>query len=220
MAVTLAQLKIQVQQNADLEADSHVGAGVGGELETRVNYGYRELWNLIRRLTRGKFFKTTLDQTVAAGQNTLTMPASFGRVLAVFRRSGTTVDDVERLRRVRLGELPVGVLGYDVLNGNVVEFYPGTAAPGNYRIVYEAKYTKLTAGIDMDARLEEWEEYVAVAGAIGAAGKQDRTTEDLWKRRAELTREITALVSDQSTEPDEIEDVEEVRLAYPLLPLP
>lgn len=220
MAVSMSDLKTIVQEQGDLVGDSHIGTAASGELERRVNFGYRRLWNLIRRLTLGEFFFTEYDFTIAAAAYTATMPAAFGRLIQLYHRTGSGPDDIEPLARIRLPELPVGVRGYRLIGGNTVRVWPASSAPGNYRVHYEAKYTELGTADNMDSRLEEWKEFVGVAGALGGVGKQDRATDELRTRLAELESEITWLVHDQDLTPDVIADVNGGVSVWPVLPDP
>lgn len=216
MPVTAAQLATQARELSDTENDLHISTS---ELDRRVDYGYRELWNLVRRVCGDDFFlaQTATITTLTATNTTYTLPTDFGAMSQVRKILGTGGDDYEEIGRFLFRESPASRLSYRVAGG-IMYMSPAVLCTGSFVVWYQKKYTELAGAGNMDAGLEEWREYPAIVAAMGCLAKQESAYDYLAMRRNEMREEIQSTFARRDMMPDRIIDVMGNGSEFPRLP--
>ncbi len=220
LTVTLAQLRTQVRQRADMEDDGNFIAD--SELNTWINESISDLYDVLLESMGEDFYLSSTTLTGDGTTEAFTLPTDFYLLRGVdatqgderiairpfhFRernrvRNSTSLSRFERTRyRLEGSATATGYTGK-------IRLLPAPPSGQGY-IVW---YTPLPPALSDDAHVwdgfNRWHEYVVVDVAIKARTKEESDTTDLRVRKAELEARIRALsaVRDVS-EPETVGDV-------------
>lgn len=217
MAVTLAQLVDKAQVLFDVSGST---AFTQAQWEAMVNDGYRALWADVT--AANKYWRVTRDSfTIASGQ-TRALPAGYQETVNVIRDPGTNSEQyLDRLgprdgsrrfsRTYRLQDAQLYI-------------EPLLNAPGPYAHDYIPAPAALTAIVNMDVELEQWQMYPVYYTVLEAIG-HDNTDGNAFFRllygappnEPGLRGQVMKWAAGKrSADPDRVEDVRRGRWRSPL----
>ena len=223
---TLAQLRTESLQLADMENVSlFVDTSLAGEVDTYINQGISELWDLLIAAGGHEWYMSSNDITTdAVSDGIFAMPTDFYLLKGVDLVDG---DEVYRLLpygwRERNDDRYVGALeivqqgrprryrcsgAVSATSGAYTPVITLTPEPdGEYtvRVWYYPHAPVLNADADVWDGFNGWEEFVTVFAAIKLRNKEESDASDLLLRKQELTARIEGLASQRdSGESDKI----------------
>lgn len=224
MAVTLAQLRTQARQRADMANSTFVD---DDELTTYINDSYLELYDLLVSKFEDYFVGTPTSFTLASGVSTYTLPSDFYKLVGLDKALGG--GDYYALRPFNFNERNIrstlslyrGIypnIRYRVVGG-VIRFTPEDQAAGDYRIWYVPNATLLTATTDtIAAECDRWKLYIIVDAAIKMLLKEESDVQAHLLQKQALIRRIDEMAANRDVgEPMRIQDVYSVGYEDPLL---
>jgi len=210
MILTLAQIRTQARQRADMEGSQFV---TDSELTNYVNASAAELYDLLVSRFEDYYIDDTV-LTVANGADTLTLPTDFYKLKGVDWAVGDgTYETVRSFQFVQrnetfdpgLGTLPR--MRYRVL-GSTLKFSPIEYAAGTYRLWYIPRFTALVDDTDTFDGINGWTEYVVVDCAIKMLNKEESDSRAFVEQKQKLLDRIEAMaVGRDSGEPQTIIDM-------------
>lgn len=217
MPVTLADLRLQVRERADMESTEFV---TDAELNRYINLSWKELYDVLVSAYEDYFTLPPVAFTVADGETSTDLPTDFYKLRGIdFQISGNQYYFVEKFqfnRRNRRNKSLVSLLStsldrmYRVV-GDKIYLTPEDAAPGNYRIWYIPQPSDLTVDTDELPQLavgSGWEEYIIVDAAIKALTKEESDVTVLLQEKAVLLERILSASKNRDAgSPERINDV-------------
>ncbi len=223
MAVTLASLRDQARQRADMQNSGFVS---DSELNVYLNNSAWELSDIVVSRFEDQFIKvdsvTGLPPTYTISNtatNWFTLPSDFYKLRGVDRQQDSSSDNWFTLRKWNFAERNTFVsrglrTAYGMISasyrvvGNQVQILPQSDSTGTYRLWYVPKMTDMTALIDLDSTIEMWSEYVVVDAAIKCLMKEESDTSMLMAVKQGLKQRIEAMATNRDAgEPERIADV-------------
>lgn len=213
MILTLAQIRTQARQRADMEVSQFV---TDSELTSYVNASIAELYDiLVSRFEDYYILDTTA--TVANGADTITLPADFYKLKGLDYDVGggqyETVRSFQFIERNETYDPGFGTfprMRYRVL-GPVLKLTPPDFAPGNYRIWYIPRFASLVNDTDTFDGINGWTEYVIVDCAIKMLNKEESDAGPFREQKQKLLDRIEAMATDRDAgEPQTIVDLSTV----------
>jgi hypothetical protein len=213
MILTLAQIRTQARQRADMEISQFV---TDSELTNYVNSSIAELYDILVSRFEDYYILDT-PQTVANGASELTIPADFYKLKGLDYDVGggqyETVRSFQFVERNETFDPGFGTLPrmrYRVL-GSVIKLTPPEFAPGNYRIWYIPRFTPLVLDADTFDGINGWTEYVVVDCAIKMLNKEESDASAFREQKQKLLDRIEAMAADRDAgEPQTIVDMSTV----------
>lgn len=214
---TLAELRAEVRQRADVEGDPHVS---DAEITRLINQSAALVFHNRLALIAPKHWpRLDVTLTTVANQKTLTPPIPFYKILHLWWERSST--DKQPLHAIELGDVwridaergwqaeqPVYYIAGDAL-GNSITFYPTPKAIHTIKGFYVPPYVDLSLDGDTLNGISGWEEVVVVDAAIKILRKQDRDARPLMADKAELLKDLEASLNTQHAgEPGYVRDVE------------
>lgn len=219
MAVTLAQLVDRAQVLFDVSGSS---AFTQAQWESMVNDGYRALWADVT--AANKYFRVTRDSfTITTGQ-TRALPAAYQETVNVIRDPGTQSEVYLDRLGPRNGSVQFS-RSYR-LQDALLYIEPVLNAAGTYAHDYIPAPAALTAIVNMDVELEQWQLYPVYYTVLEAIG-HDNTDGNAFFRllygapptEPGLRGQVMKWAAGKrSADPDGIEDVRARRRWAPGLP--
>jgi hypothetical protein len=196
MAITLADLRLQAQQRADMENSNYVGVT---EWNVYINESYSKLYDILVSAYEDYYTKDPVSFTIASG-NTYTLASDFYKLRGLDRSvdgadGWQTVHPlgsfIERNRRNILMRSFVGWIdiNYKVV-GNKLYMYPEDRATGNYRYWYIPRYTPLASDSSTLGDVLDFQEFIIVDAAIKALNKEETDASHLIRQLDELRERI------------------------------
>lgn len=210
MILTLAQIRTQARQRADMEISQFV---TDSELTNYVNSSIAELYDiLVSRFEDYYILDTTA--TVANGADTIALPADFYKLKGLdYDVGGGQYETVRSFQFVERNETYDPGFGtfprmrYRVL-GSVLKLTPPDFAPGDYRIWYIPRFTALVNDADTFDGINGWTEYVIVDCAIKMLNKEESDASAFREQKQKLLDRIEAMATDRDAgEPQTIVDL-------------
>lgn len=224
MAVTLASLRDQTRQRADMQNSEFVS---NAELNVYLNNSAWELYDVVVSRFEDQFIFTDsvtgLPPTYTitdVNQNWFTLPANFYKLRGVDRQQNQSTDNWFTLSRWNFAERNnfitrglrsywgASTASYRVL-GNKVQILPQGDSAGTYRLWYVPKMTEMTDSVALDSTIEMWSEYVVVDAAIKCLIKEESDTTALMMTKQALLQRIQAMATNRDA--GEAERVANVR---------
>lgn len=201
---TLAQLREEARQYADMEASSFVS---DAEANRYVNQGLAELWHVLVQANPTRY-AARVEVTTVAGTYEYTVPDDFAAAIMVERLRGSGSEDAYRLEPYELTEGHVTdghawVDGSRGLRWTVV--YQGTDGTGTrlrfncdpqggfVRLWYVAAPEVLDNDADEWDGVAGWEEWAVLWAAEQMLAKEESDPSALIRRRSELTQRINQI---------------------------
>lgn len=177
MALTLAQIRTQAQQIADMENSGFVS---DSEWLRIINQGYRQVYNLLVNVNED-YFTTTTEFTITSG-NTEPLPSDFYKLRGVDYKLGENrwirvqiFNHADRNLRTLPSSSDVNWRYYRIYGGNI-HIQPNLQANGTYRLWYVPTLTELAADGDTVVDLLMFEDYIAYWAARQALVKEESST--------------------------------------------
>lgn len=150
MSTTLASLRLQSKQRADMEKSKFLD---DDEWDRNINLSYKELYDLLIGAYEDYYLTGPVAFTIASG-NTYTLPADFYKLRGVDTMSSGSPISVGKFNFNERNYYDSGF--YPVLTGagnvqyrliqNKLLFLPTESAPGNYQLWYAPKAVTLVEG--------------------------------------------------------------------------
>lgn len=193
---TLAQLKTQVRQRADMQNSKFIAED---ELRSFVNTSIAELYDLLVQKFGNDYFLNSTTFVLVPNTDTYSLPADFYKLIGVDLELQN--GEFSTLKRFEFSErnqyttaLYRGVFGAAYLRykvqGNNIRFVPMPTSADNIRLWYAPLPIYLVAESDSFNGYSGWEEYVIVDAAIKCLEKEESNTAALTNRKAYLIKRI------------------------------
>jgi len=194
--LTLAQLKTQVRQRADMQNSQFIA---NDELTSFVNTSIAELYDLLVQKFGNDYFLNSTTFATVPNTDTYNLPADFYKLIGVDLELQN--GEFSTLKRFEFSErnqyttaLYRGVFGAAYLRykvqGNSIRFVPMPTSADNVRLWYAPLPTYLVLDADTFNGYSGWEEYVIVDAAIKCLEKEESNTAALTNRKAYLIKRI------------------------------
>lgn len=196
MTITLAELRLQARQRADMEASQFVA---DSELTSYINNSIAELHDILAEAYGSEYFVISTTGTTVADQAAYDLPADFYELKGVDLRVGT--QDWSNVRpfnfneRNRFADFNVwdfsGITNvrYRLL-GNQIMFTPLPDRDVEYQLWYVPVATKLVADDDTLDDFNAYSEYVIVDAAIKMMQKEESDVSVLFAQKQALEKRI------------------------------
>ena len=222
MSITLAEIKEQARQRADMEDSTFVREP---ELTSYINSSIAELHDLLIAAYNEEYF---MEEVEFAASSSLTYPLPNGtnfsgapqmyklRGVDVKRGIGADWATVKRFNFNRRNEQEVGnvlaafglpYLEYR-LTGSSIRFNRTPDSGLSFRIFYYPVATKLVADTDVFDDINGFAEYVVVDAAIKMLNKEESDVQVLMVQKEALRKRIEGMAKDRDVnEPESVSDV-------------
>jgi len=210
---TLAQLRAEVRQRADIENDPHI---TDAEVDRFINQSCAGLHSAIVDAGSGFYTKSTTG-TLTSGSETLALPANTYRVVkfavqvsGVWRsiRRATMEKFVDGLNAATWG-MPSWPTAYIIIDGNTMTFSPIPDSAYPYRVLYVRSFFDMSGDSDVFDGEGGWEEWVVLDAAIKCVTKEEGSITDLQAERGQVwTRISSQFASEDMDHPPTVRDTE------------
>lgn len=199
MSITLAELRLQARQRADMEESDFVS---DSELTSYINNSIAELVDILCEAYGSEYYVTEgAESAITSGESTYALPADFYELKGVdIKLDGSNWMNVARFnfnKRNRFSEFATWAFGIDgVTNveyrivGNNITFSPEPDRNATYRLWYVPLPTKLVADADTLDDLNSYSEYVIVDAAIKMMQKEESDVTVLFAQKQALEKRI------------------------------
>jgi hypothetical protein len=195
--ITLANLRTRARDRANMENSTFVSDSI---FNSYINYAISDLRDIITSKVGEDYFATSSSTTLTSGQETLSLPADFYKLLWVeVLVDGTTY---HRLNRFEISELPSAPfslanpwvsLKYRLRADNLW-FSPSSATGGRtIRTWYVPLPTALSADADTLNGYNGWDEYVVLLAARKALVKEEQDVNDIDREILAINQRIEAM---------------------------
>lgn len=212
MSFTLAEMKTQVRQRADMEKSTFIK---DDELKNYINGSYAELYDIL--VSRFEdYYSQVSPFTLTSVSNSQSVPADLYKVRGVdFQLTSTdwvtlrrwNFDERNRIARTTTRALRgIADRQYRVMGKNLT-ILPVDKAPGNYQLWYIPRFTPLNLDTDVLGDVLDFAEYIIVDAAIKCLIKEESDTSVLLAIKQGLIARIQAMASNRDTQPERISDV-------------
>lgn len=205
--ITLASLKTRCRERSDMENSGFIS---DSELVSYINSSYAQLYDLL--VSRFEdYYTTTTSSVVASGDNSISVPADFYKLLGVdYQLSGdsyTTVNKYNFQNRNRRDGLARTSQSrqYRLIN-NAIELLPKTNAQGTYQLWYVPRITRLADDVDTLDGVNGWEEYIVIDTAIKMLSKEESDIAALLIEKRAMEDRIEAMANNRDSEPETVTD--------------
>lgn len=213
MSITLAELKTQARQLADMEENEFVS---DSELTNYINFGIAELHDLLIGTFADYYLQSTTN-TTTVDQDTYALPDDFYKLRGVDAKlNGSNYFTLRRYNfneRNRYEDFGAWTLAgisnvrYRVMGSNIV-FTPIPDGQTEYKIWYVPKATKLVADSDSFDDVNQYADFVIITAAMKMLVKEESDVSTLAAERARLIDKIEQDAKDRDIgEPESISDV-------------
>ena len=197
MTITLAELRVQSRQRADMENSNFVQ---DSELTSYINNSIAELHDILAEAYASDYYVTTYEFDVTQGQDSYALPSDFyilkGVDLRIDNQDFISVSPFNFNERNRYSELGVWDLAgvtnvrYRMIGDNIV-FNPVPDRNVRIKLWYVPVATKLVADGDELNDLNAFSEYVVVDAAIKMMQKEESDVSVLMAQKQGLLKRIT-----------------------------
>lgn len=220
MSITLAQLKSQARDRADMTNSQFVS---DSELVNYINGSIAELHDLLIAAYDNDYFITEYSFNTAANTASYALPADFYKLRGVDTRIGSdqwfTIQPFNFNERNSQNEL-VTYLAYGNnfryrLVGSNITFTPVPTSVYSIKMWYIPVATKLSSDSDVLSDLNQFSEYVIVDAALKMAAKEEADVSVLAAQKADLRRRIEVMGQNRNADKsDSISDIYAENLDY------
>lgn len=212
--VTLAQLKTQIRERADMENSTFIS---DTELLSYINLSYAELYDLL--VSRFEDYYTLSTNLTISSGSSVALPTDFYKLRGVDLRldsSGNSWSAVPKFnfnnrntRSANVSRLLSGQFNtsYRIV-GSDLHMVPTDNATGTYRLWYVPVYTPLASDSDTLDGVNGWEEYIIVDAAIKMLAKEESSTTHLDQQKQALIDRVEQMAQNRDMDqPEVIADV-------------
>lgn len=194
---TLAQLRQEVRQRADMEDSEFVS---DSELNLYIAESYKELYDLLVKANED-YFTISTTATLSGSDDEISLPADFYKLRGVDYAIDANQDKYITLRRYNFNERnlrdrAINNIYYGIdqlryhLTKNKLQLVPSGRAGGNYRIWYIPAPNTLSDDADTADGVSGWLEYVVVDACIKALAKEESSTTMFEKQKMDMRERI------------------------------
>lgn len=228
MTITLASLREQVRQRADMQYSEFIG---DDELDLYINNSYFELFDVL--VSRFEDYFLYVDPltgqpptfVLAGNEDTYDIPTNFYKLRGIDLLLDGNQDSWAVLAKWNFLERSALQNNY-VINawarpqpkyrvlGDKIWILPRPQAAGTYRLWYIPKCVALSTNADPDLQvdmipyMEQWSDYVVVDAAIKCLAKEESDPTVYMMQKDQLLKRIEALASSRDAgQPERIADV-------------
>lgn len=220
MSITLAQLKSQARDRADMTNSQFVS---DSELVNYINGSIAELHDLLIAAYDNDYFITEYTFNTVSGTDSYALPNDFYKLRGIDSKIGTdqwfTLQPFNFNERNSKNDL-VAYLAYGNnfryrIIGSEVVFSPVPQGIYSIKLWYIPVATKLTSDSDTLNDINQFSEYVIVDAAIKMANKEETDVSVLAAQKAELRRRIEVMAQNRNADKSEsISDIYAENLDY------
>lgn len=220
MSITLAQLKSQARDRADMVNSQFVS---DNELVNYINGSIAELHDLLIAAYDNDYFITEYTFSTVSGTDSYALPADFYKLRGIDSRVGAdqwfTLQPFNFNERNSKNEL-LSYLAYGNnfryrIMGSDLIFSPVPQGVYSIKLWYIPVATKLSSDSDTLNDLNQFSEYVIVDAAIKMANKEEADVSVLAAQKAELKRRIEVMAQNRNADKSEsISDIYAENLDY------
>lgn len=220
MSITLAQLKSQARDRADMTNSQFVS---DSELVNYINGSIAELHDLLIAAYDNDYYITEYTFNTVSGTDSYALPDDFYKLRGIDSKIGTdqwfTLQPFNFNERNSKNDL-VAYLAYGNnfryrIMGSEVVFSPAPQGIYSIKLWYIPVATKLTSDSDTLNDLNQFSEYVIVDAAIKMANKEEADVSVLAAQKAELKRRIEVMAQNRNADKSEsISDIYAENLDY------
>lgn len=198
---TLASLRSQTRQRADIENDDHIGSD---ELDLYINQSLTYLTDVVVR-SNEDYMVSVRDYALVASSSSYAQPTDFYKPLRL------DLDDGNGMRMIRpfqrddkpaLDRSSAYSPWFDTcyrMQGSSIVLSPPPTTGGTLRLTYVPTLATLTGSNDVFDGVNGWEELVVVDAAIKCVQKQDRDVSVLFSQRTLLENRVKTMVAGRVT---------------------
>lgn len=214
MTITLAQLRTQSRQRADMVNSQFVS---DSELNSYINNSIAELHDLLAEAYGSEYFVKSGTISIVAGTNEYDLPADFyqlkGVDMALDNQEYINIRPFNFNERNRLSNFNVwGPAGFTNVRyrlvGNKIMFSPDPDRDATCRLWYVPLATVLVADGDTLNDFNAYSEYVIVDAAIKMMQKEESDVNVLMAQKQMLEKRIRDKAANRdSANPDSITDI-------------
>lgn len=195
-SITLANLKTQTRQRADIENSNFI---TDAELLTYINKSIAELHDVLTQKFGNDYFASSTTVSLVAGTDSYNLPSDFFKLLGVDLQ--LTTSDYVTLKKFEFNErnriqnsLLRGVYGSSYfryrLRGSQIWISPVPTGSESLRVWYVPLPTQLASDSDTLDGVNGWEEYVIIDSAIKCLEKEESDTQGLQIRKEQMKKRI------------------------------
>jgi hypothetical protein len=215
--ITLAELKTQARERADMENSSFIS---DSELTSYINQSYADLYGIL--VTRYEdYFTIETTSTVTSGNDTITLPTDFFKLRGLDLALDNSLNNFTVVTRAdwnnrnqrdsnnsRLlrGQFNVS---YRIIKDEI-KLTPSLSAAGTYRLYYIPIYTPLVDDTDTPETSisnQSWHEYIIVDAAIKMLEKEESNTKHLERQLMKLEERIERAAANRDVhQPETVSD--------------
>lgn len=208
MSITLAQLKSQARDRADMTNSQFVS---DSELVNYINGSIAELHDLLIAAYDNDYFITEYTFNTVSGTDSYALPNDFYKLRGIDSKIGTdqwfTLQPFNFNERNSKNDL-VAYLAYGNnfryrIIGSEVVFSPVPQGIYSIKLWYIPVATKLTSDSDTLNDINQFSEYVIVDAAIKMANKEEADVSVLAAQKAELKRRIEVMAQNRNADKSE-----------------
>lgn len=207
MSITLAQLKTQARDRADMTNSLFIG---DDELVNYINSSIAELHDLLIGAYDSDYYMTEYNFSTVANTSNYALPASFYKLRGVDKLDG---GEYVSLRPFNFNERNskyndnLDQYRYRLI-GNNISFYPAPSGVDQIKLWYTPVATKLVLDADVLSDLNQYAEYVIVDAAIKMAQKEESDVSVLMAQKADIRKRIENMASNRdSGSSDAVSDI-------------
>lgn len=213
MSITLAQLRVQSRDRADMTNSLFIS---DSELNNYINASIAELHDLLIGAYSSDYYLMSDSFSTVANVDTYALPTDFYKLRGVDIAQNS--DNWESLRpfnfneRNSLNDIPSYTISgnyfrYRLAGDNIV-FNPMPVGIYNIRLWYTPVATKLVADNDILKDLNQYSEYVIVDAAIKMMQKEESDVSVLMAQKGDIRKRIENMAQNRdSGQPESVSDI-------------
>lgn len=211
--ITLANLRTRARDRANMENSTFVSDSI---FNSYINYSISELRDIITSKVGEDYFATSSSSVLTSGQETVSLPADFYKLLWVeVLVDGTSY---RKLKRFEVSEqvsssynlaTPWLDLKYRLRADNLWLLPTSSTGGKTIRMWYVPLSTALSADGDTLNGYNGWDEYVVLSAARKALVKEEQDVSDIDRELMVLNQRIESMAPNRDqAEPMRIQDNE------------
>lgn len=213
MSITLAELRTQARQIADMENNNFIG---DPELNNYINFAIAELHDLLIH-TGADYFLNSVTGTTIVDQTDYALPTDFYKLKGVDAKlNGSDWINIrpfnfnERNRFEDFGSwtlMGISNVRYRIMGANV-KFNPTPDGNIEYRIWYIPVATKLSSDTDILDDVNQYSDYVIISAAMKMLQKEESDVSMLAAEKERLTQRVEQDAKDRDfAQPESVSDI-------------
>lgn len=220
MSITLAELKSQARDKADMQNSQFVS---DSELVNYINASIAELHDLMVAAFDNDYFVSEYSFQTSADTSSYALPATFYKLRGVDSKIGNdqwfTLQPFNFNERNSKNDM-IAYLAYGNnfryrLMGSNIVFTPTPKGVFDIKLWYIPLATKLSSDSDVLSDLNQFAEYVTVDAAIKMVAKEEGDISVLAGQKAELKRRIEVMAQNRNADKSEsVTDIYAENLDY------